>query len=117
MGDPGLIPGSGRSAGEGKGYPLQYSGLENSMDCIVHEITRVGHFHFLLVLALKMPHIKKLLIPEQTGMVDQPGLKSPLKSPSLPLTTKILVSQGCHPWPSDPFTYKASLVTSFNSRL
>ena len=28
-GDPGLIPGSGRSPGEGKGYPLQYSGLEN----------------------------------------------------------------------------------------
>ena len=34
-GDPGLIPGSGRSPGEGKGYPLQYSGLENSMDCVV----------------------------------------------------------------------------------
>ena len=33
-GDPGSIPGSGRSPGEGKGYPLQYSGLENSMDCI-----------------------------------------------------------------------------------
>ena len=32
-GDPSLIPGSGRSAGEGKGYPLQYSGLENSVDC------------------------------------------------------------------------------------
>ena len=31
-GDPGSIPGSGRSLGEGKGYPLQYSGLENSMD-------------------------------------------------------------------------------------
>ena len=31
-GDPGLIPGSRRSAGEGIGYPLQYSGLENSMD-------------------------------------------------------------------------------------
>ena len=31
-GDPGSIPGSGRSAGEGKGYSLQYSGLENSMD-------------------------------------------------------------------------------------
>ena len=28
-----LIPRSGRSPGEGKGYPLQYSGLENSMDC------------------------------------------------------------------------------------
>ena len=33
-GDPGSIPGLGRSPGEGKGYPLQYSGLENSMDCI-----------------------------------------------------------------------------------
>ena len=31
-GDPSSIPGSGRSPGEGKGYPLQYSGLENSMD-------------------------------------------------------------------------------------
>ena len=36
MGDLGSIPGLGRSPGEGKGYPLQYSGLENSMDCIVH---------------------------------------------------------------------------------
>ena len=34
--DPGLIPGLGRSPGEGKGYPLQYSGLENFMNCIVH---------------------------------------------------------------------------------
>jgi len=32
VGDPGLIPGSGRSLGEGNGYPLQYSCLENSMD-------------------------------------------------------------------------------------
>ena len=31
-GDLGSIPGLGRSPGEGKGYPLQYSGLENSMD-------------------------------------------------------------------------------------
>ena len=31
-GEPGLIPGSRRSPGEGKGYPLHYSGLENSMD-------------------------------------------------------------------------------------
>ena len=34
-GDLGLIPGLGRSLGEGKGYPLQYSGLESSMNCIV----------------------------------------------------------------------------------
>ena len=32
VGDPGLIPGSKRSPGEGNGYPLQYSCLENSMD-------------------------------------------------------------------------------------
>ena len=37
-GDLGLIPGLGRSPGEGKGYPLQYFGLENSMDCIVHGV-------------------------------------------------------------------------------
>ena len=36
--DLGLIPGLGRSPGEGKGCPLQYSGLENSMDCIVHGV-------------------------------------------------------------------------------
>ena len=35
VGDLGLIPGLGRSPGEGRGYPLQHSGLENSMDYIV----------------------------------------------------------------------------------
>ena len=39
VGDPGLIPGLGRSSGEKIGYPLQYSGLENSMGCIVHRVT------------------------------------------------------------------------------
>ena len=39
-GDPGLVPGLGRSDGEGKGYPLQYSGLENSMDCIVYGVAK-----------------------------------------------------------------------------
>ena len=34
----GLIPGLGRSPGEGKRYPLEYSGLENFMDCIVHRV-------------------------------------------------------------------------------
>ena len=37
-GDLGSIPGLRRSPGEGKGYPLQYSGLENSMDCIIHGV-------------------------------------------------------------------------------
>ena len=41
--DLGLIPGLGRSPGEGKGYPLQYFGLENPMDCIDHGAQRVRH--------------------------------------------------------------------------
>ena len=51
-GNPGLIPGLGRSTAEGKGYPLQYSGLENSMGCLVHEVAKGQtwlsdfHFHF-----------------------------------------------------------------------
>ena len=41
VGDLSLILGLGRSLGEGKkGYPLQYSGLENSMDCIVHGVAK-----------------------------------------------------------------------------
>ena len=40
VGDVGLIPGLGPSPGEGKGYPLQYSGLEKSMDCIVPGVSK-----------------------------------------------------------------------------
>ena len=38
--DLGSIPGLRRSPGEGKGCPLQYSGLEKSMDCIVHGVAK-----------------------------------------------------------------------------
>ena len=38
VGALGSIPGLGRSPEKGKGYPWQYSGLENSMDCIVHGV-------------------------------------------------------------------------------
>ena len=50
VGDLGSIPGLGRSPGEGIGYPLQYSGLENSMACTVHGVaksqSRLSNFHF-----------------------------------------------------------------------
>ena len=52
VGDLGPIPGLGRSPGEEKGYPLQYSALENSMHSIVHGVAksltglRGFHFHF-----------------------------------------------------------------------
>ena len=42
-GDPSSIPGLGRSTGERIGYPLQYSGLENSMDCIAHGVAKSPH--------------------------------------------------------------------------
>ena len=52
-GDRGSVPGLGRSPGEGKGYSLQYSGLENSVDSIVHGVaksrTRLNDFHFTLI--------------------------------------------------------------------
>ena len=38
----GSIPGLGRSSREGNGYPLQYSSLRNSMDCIVHRVSKSG---------------------------------------------------------------------------
>ena len=51
VGDLVSIPELGRSPGEGKGYPLQYSGLENSMDCIVHGVTKsrtwLSDFHLI----------------------------------------------------------------------
>ena len=63
--DPSLIPGWGRSAGEGIGNPLQYFGLENCMDCIVHGVakSRTGlsdfNFHF---------HSSPNPLPIQAGM-------------------------------------------------
>ena len=71
-GDPGLIPGLGRSPGEGNGYPLQYSGLENSMDCIVHGIARVGHdwatftFSFFLLIPWHVSLPSEALIPSSS---------------------------------------------------
>ena len=53
VGDLGSILRLGRSPGEGKGYPPLYSGLENSMDCIVHGVaksqTRLSDFHFTVL--------------------------------------------------------------------
>ena len=63
MGDLGSIPGLGRSPGEGKGYPLQYSGLENPMDSIVHGVVKSQtllsdfHFHFQMMNLKHIPII------------------------------------------------------------
>ena len=63
-GDLGLIPGLGRSPGEGKGYPLQYSDLENSMDCIVQGVkksqTGLSDFHFCFPFTFIISHRNKI---------------------------------------------------------
>ena len=67
-GDLGSIPGLGRSPGEGKGYPLQDSGLEISMDCIVHGVansqTRLSDFHFT---SLQKILFDSVIIPSPRG--------------------------------------------------
>ena len=66
VGGLGLIPGLGSSPGEGNGHPLQCSGLENSMDCLVPGVTksqtRLSDFHFqievsLLLLLSRFRHV------------------------------------------------------------
>ena len=53
VGDLGSISGLGKSPGERNGYPLQYSGLENSMDCIVHGVaksrTQLSNFYYIYI--------------------------------------------------------------------
>ena len=60
-GDLVSIPRLRRSLGEGKGYPLQYSGLENSMDSIAHGITnsctRLSEFHFHYLFIYVLQHV------------------------------------------------------------
>ena len=64
--DLGLIPGLGRSPGGGHGNPLQYSCLENPVDCIVHGVaksrTRLSnfHFHFELLGVIRINHFLHL---------------------------------------------------------
>ena len=70
-GDLGLIPGLGRFPGEGKGYPFQYSGLENSRDCIVHGVTKsrtqLNDFHQTLATTIlsvqSLSHVRLFATP------------------------------------------------------
>ena len=66
-GDLGLIPGLGRSPGEGKGYPLQYSGLENSMNSITHGIAKsrtwLSNFHFQVLAIINFTSYDSHKIP------------------------------------------------------
>ena len=60
-GDLGLIPELGRSLGEGNGYPLQYSGLENPRDCIVFHGMDTAHLTIYLLNFLKGNGVEQML--------------------------------------------------------
>ena len=72
VGDLASTPGLGRSPGERNGYPLQYSGLENSMDCIVHGVaksqTQLSDFHFNSLQYKIKSFFKKLEPKERKGI-------------------------------------------------
>ena len=84
-GDLCSISGLARSSGEGKGCPLQYSGLENSMDCIVHGVTQSWtglsdfHFHFL-VLWVKKPQTDPTDVNVHLWLPTSSGLCLPVSS-------------------------------------
>ena len=63
-GDLSSIPGLGRSSGEGKCYLLQYSGLENSIDCIVHEVakswTQLSDLHFTSIIFARTKNFSRV---------------------------------------------------------
>ena len=64
------IPGLGRSSGQWNGYPLQYSGLDNSMDCIVHGVTKsqkqLSSFHYYYYLVLIDGTVRGILKPRKS---------------------------------------------------
>ena len=72
VGDLGSIPRLGRSPGEGKDYPFQYSGLDNSMDCIAHGVmksqTQLSDFHFPVMSALIRGPCKDTGTQKYTGV-------------------------------------------------
>ena len=76
--DLGSIPGLARSPGEGKGYPLQYYGMENSMDYTVHGVAKSQtwlsyfHFHFTFHLVFNL---------EQLGISQRFWIQNSLISP------------------------------------
>ena len=76
-GDLGSISGLGRSPGEGKGYPLQDSGLENSMDCIVHGVAKSDTTEQLSL------HFFNVGLPHQTVSSIKAGPMSVWVSPYL----------------------------------
>ena len=100
MEDLGSVPWLERSPGEGKGYPLQYSGLENSMDCMVHGVAdshRLSNFNF---------HSSPPVPPRRNCSLSRTGTV-PVAIPSAPLLLVHSARPVCrHKW--SPVLYTGS---------
>ena len=97
--DSSSIPGSGISAGERIGNPLQYSGLENSMDCIAHGVTkswtRLNNFHFYKFSAVQFSRsvVSDSLRPHELQHASPP---CPSPTPGV-YSNSCPMSRRCHP--------------------
>ena len=80
-GDLGSIPGLGRSRGEENSYPFQYSGLENSMHCIVHGVakswTRLSNFHFTSLTCKEVRQLVYIYLKSMTLFEEAKRKKKP----------------------------------------
>ena len=108
-GDLGLIPGLGRAAGEGKDYPLQYSGLENSMDCVVQfsSVQLLGHVR-LFVTQWTAARQASLSITKSQSLLKLMSIESVMPSNHLIL---------CHPLLFLPSIFPSIRVFSNESAL
>ena len=102
-GDLSSIPGLGRSPAEGNSYPLQYSGLENSMDYMVHGVTKswtqLCNFHFHFLLASLVAQRLKHLPPMWDTWVRSLGREDPLEK-EMAIPSSILARE--IPWTGEP---------------
>ena len=84
VGDLGSTPGLGKSPGKGKGYPVQYSGLENSMDCIVHGVakrpTQLSDFLFHFQVSTLEVHVSPLLLYTVKYLIPWPPLDARIEA-------------------------------------
>ena len=103
-GDLGSIPGLGRSPGEGKGFPLQYSGLEDSMGYTVHGVaesqTWLSDFHFTHFLrnnqASCLFTVSAALVRPSPGLLPRPPVRGTVRGfifrEKVPLSNALLLS-------------------------
>ena len=103
-GDLGSIPGLGRSPGGGKGYPLQDSGLENSMDSIVHGVTKsqiwLSNFHFHIIQQTDLINYSKIYNVDLKGtpallLYTHHSMLLPIKVKGWQQDGKLLLSWWC----------------------